>query len=580
MHKGESISKIIFSVIATLFFIYPTSIQARDTSKITDWYIKDFKSKIIVNRDSSLDITEEITADCGNLPDKHGIFRSLPAYYQRTMNEEVKTPIKLLGITGSEGQSIEYSTIKNNNSITWKIGDTNKTVTGENTYIIRYKVKNTIRFADSGDFDELYWNLNGNFWQIETDKFIGTIKFPQEITKDNTTISSYSGKTGINSNNLASYSWIDKNTLQVTSKTILKAGEGITASITFPKNIISPYTPPFMEKYGFFIFLLFPLLVFVFAFRYWSKYGKDPRLDNPEMAQYDPPEKMTPLEIGMIISNGRFDAKFVSACIVDLAVRKFIVIEEVTKKGMFGKKDFLLRRLNDQETNLTEAEKELMTDLFVGEKAVRISDLQNKFYLSLPKISKKVMDKFYSEAIFDQKAQSKMTTLLVIGFILLAIGGYIASFNLILGINIMLGAIITIIFGILMPRRTEKGADLLWKAQGFRLFIKMTEKYRQEFNEKENIFEKFLPYAMVFGLVSVWVNNMKKIYGEQYFATYHPYWYTGHTFANFDANKFNSMISDLSNNMATTMASNPSSSGSGGGGFSGGGGGGGGGGGW
>ncbi len=131
-----------------------------------------------------------------------------------------------------------------------------------------------------------------------------------------------------------------------------------------------------------------------------------------------------------------------------------------------------------------------------------------------------------------------------------------------------------------MPRRTEKGADLLWKAQGFQLFIKMTEKYRQQFNEKENIFEKFLPYAMIFGLVSVWIKNMKAIYGEEYFATYHPYWYAGYALASFDANAFDSMINDLSNNMAETLASSPSSSGSGGGGFSGGGGGGGGGGGW
>ena len=92
------------------------------------------------------------------------------------------------------------------------------------------------------------------------------------------------------------------------------------------------------------------------------------------------------------------------------------------------------------------------------------------------------------------------------------------------------------------------------------------EKYRQRFNEKENIFEKLLPYAMVFGITKIWISKMKIIYGEDYFSTYHPVWFTGAAMAAFDADSFNTAVNNLSSNMSSTISSSPSSSGAGGGG--------------
>ncbi len=88
-----------FVALLTLFLLFifnlqPTNAFARET--VTDWYIKDFQSDIVVNADSSLDITENIVADCGNLPDKHGIFRILPTIRN---DNKTKTPVELVSIT-------------------------------------------------------------------------------------------------------------------------------------------------------------------------------------------------------------------------------------------------------------------------------------------------------------------------------------------------------------------------------------------------------------------------------------------------------------------------------------------------
>jgi Predicted membrane protein (DUF2207). len=84
-----------------------------------------------------------------------------------------------------------------------------------------------------------------------------------------------------------------------------------------------------------------------------------------------------------------------------------------------------------------------------------------------------------------------------------------------------------------MPKRTLKGAELNWRVKGFKLYMETAEKYRAQFNEKENIFEKFLPYAMVFGMTKLWIKKMEKIYGKEYFASYHPVWYAGNFAAGF-----------------------------------------------
>lgn len=127
-----------------------------------------------------------------------------------------------------------------------------------------------------------------------------------------------------------------------------------------------------------------------------------------------------------------------------------------------------------------------------------------------------------------------------------------------------------------MAQRTQKGAELNWRIKGFRLYMKTAEKYRQQFNEKENIFEKFLPYAMIFGLTKLWIKKMEIIYGKDYFTNYHPIWFAG-SLGSFDIDSFTSELSNISSSISSNTGG---SSGSGGSGGTGGGGGGGGGGGW
>ena len=575
---------IIFSLAVALLFSGKYANAARDPRDITDWYIQNFDTNIVVNKDSSLLITENITADCGNLDNKHGIFRVLPTQIKTTDAGIFKTPISLVSITDFNGNAYKYETIKSGDTITWKIGDPDVTVTGVNYYRIVYKVKNAIRTGNK-DFDELYWNLLGDYWDIGTDNFSAKISFPDGINSQNTKTYYYTGYLGSKDQSMAAYFW-DNNVLNFVSTpdTTFQPGQGVTVSVVFSKNIFTPYVPTFMEQYGDYfglLFLLIPICIFIYAFNRWRKYGRDPKMKKPIPPEFGIPGNITPVQMGMILSHGRLGNNFISASIIDLAVKKFITIQEIETKVIFLKVKDLQFTKNIENYNdsaeLTKEEKFLIDRLFSINKTVKLSELRNNFVGASQLIGKLALEDVVTNGWIVKQGTTYGTVFISIGAAALFFSIWGIIFSGWLSLGIFLSGIIFIIFGSIMPKRTQAGVDMLFRIKGFELYMRQAENYRQQFYEKEDIFDKFLPYAIIFGIAELWAKKMQLIYGEDYFKNYHPAWFVGSSLTNFDINSFTSQLNSITTSIS---ASTSGSSGSGGGGSSGGGGGGGGGGGW
>jgi uncharacterized membrane protein YgcG len=146
--------------------------------------------------------------------------------------------------------------------------------------------------------------------------------------------------------------------------------------------------------------------------------------------------------------------------------------------------------------------------------------------------------------------------------------------------------IIVMIASQFMPARTALGVEKREYLLGLKLYMKMAEadrlkalqSPRGELTEKINVadntqlvklYEKLLPYAMLFGIEKDWAKEFSALYTES------PDWYAGHSA--FNAAYFAGSMASFGT-ASTQSFTPPSSSGSGG--SSGGGGGGGGGGGW
>lgn len=314
------------------------------------------------------------------------------------------------------------------------------------------------------------------------------------------------------------------------------------------------------------------------------------------VVEYQPPDvglgrRLRPAEIGLLLDE-RADTLDVSATIVDLAVRRHIVIKELPKGGIFGvfkSQDYELQQQLSAETDapadgLLTYEGMLKNALFDGKPSVRLSELKNKFHDDLAQVK----GELYEESVkalklFPRDPEKVRMLYRVAGIVIAVIGGLIA-FLLgatlgagMVGIPIAAGGLTLFALSHLMPRRTAEGRQLYRRCLGFRLYMTEAEEERQRFAEKANLFEEYLPYAIVYGCVKKWAKAFEGLGldGRE------TYWYVGgHGFA---PGQFADSLGDFSSSVSGVMASTPGGSGSsgfGGGGSSGGGGGGGGGGSW
>jgi uncharacterized membrane protein len=122
---------------------------------------------------------------------------------------------------------------------------------------------------------------------------------------------------------------------------------------------------------------------------------------------------------------------------------------------------------------------------------------------------------------------------------------------------------------------------MLARIQGFRLYIATAEVEQIKFQEREQIFSAYLPYAMVFGLADRWAGIFGDLANTRTDGSAGLYWYAGGL--GWSMLYFNESIGSFATTTVGIIATTPSASGASGfsgGGFSGGGGGGGGGGSW
>ena len=216
--------------------------------------------------------------------------------------------------------------------------------------------------------------------------------------------------------------------------------------------------------------------------------------------------------------------------------------------------------------------------------SVRLSSLKDKFYTSIIGIKTAIFERLVERGYYLKRPDTVKGAWMAFGVVIAILSGIaggvlgdagVAWLNpLALIAGGIASGVIVFVFGALMAARTEKGARAREASLGFREFLDKveTDRYRRMITSPE-LFEKYLPYAMAFGVEGRWAKAFEDIYREP------PQWYAGSGYHSFSATHFSSSMSTMSSSAASTMTSSPGgSSGSGGGGSSGGGSGGGGGG--
>ena len=464
-------------------------------------------------------------------------------------------------------------------------------VDADRTIVIRYRVRNAIRFfmegSDAGALDELYWNVTGNDWTMSIDSVHGRVVLPENVRP--TRVAVYSGASGARGTDAVIAR--DVNEVDFSSTRALSPYEGLTVGVGWPPGSIAGRPTKAHEQVMNVVRwlpLFIPLIVFLLAYRAWDRKGRDPK-EGSYVVRYEPVEGTSPAELGTLVDN-KADMEDITATLVDLAVRGYVHITEITESHLFGlskstdyQLDIIRKRahwneLKPHEVSYLDALGHAApSDAY----SVKVSELRNRFYKFLPGIKNEIYDRLV-EADFYKERPDKTLAKWIGGavFVTFVLGGltilsaaqawdFVAVPAMI--IAAALSAIIMIAFAAIMPARTEAGARAREATLGFKEFLSRVEEDRfKRMITSPELFEKYLPYAMAFGVEDRWANAFKDILREP------PQWYTGY-YGPFNAGNFSHSISSMSSAAASSMSSSPSSSGSGGGGSSGGGSGGGGG---
>lgn len=535
--------------------------------------IESFEADIVVNADGTLEVTEVLRPRFTG--SWNGIFRTIPVEYRHPMGFNYTLFLEVESVTDNNRNALKYEVSRQRHYKKIKIWVPNAR-DATRTVILRYRVQNGLRFFE--EHDELYWNVTGDEWEVPIESARAVITLPEGAAGVRTL--AFTGAYGSREQDASIE--ISTNVVRMTMQRTLNFREGLTAVVGWDKGLVKE--PSALGKAWLFLRsnwpFAVPLLVFGLMFWLWYTRGRDPRL-RPVAAQYAPPQGLTPAELGTLVDNSP-DMRDITATIVDLAVRGYLVIEEKEEKHLFGlftSKDyrFVLKKKLADWAELKPHEHKLLSALFGGDDWVNLSDLENKFYKELPDIRDRIFEGLMGRRYYhrrpDKVRQTYVVAGVLLGFFSVWGGGMIAG---VLGQQIfpfiaagVASGIIILGFGLVMPARTLSGARALEGVLGFEEFLDRVESDRFErVVRTPEMFEKYLPYAMALGVEKNWVRAFEDIYRRP------PDWYHGYSHGTFHPRSFVSDLGRMSSAASTAMASSPRSSG--GSGFGGGGGGGGG----
>jgi uncharacterized membrane protein YgcG len=567
-----------------------------------------FNVTVRIEPSGDLLVTEVIRQQFGSTA-RHGIYRYIPDRLRYDDRYDRVYPIDLVSVSTSAGTPDDVDTSSQDGNFVIRIGDPDTTITGEHTYTIVYRVHGAMNgFADH---DELYWNAIGDTWEQDIGQMRVRVEAPAAITRT----ACFHGPYG------ATFR-CDRTQTKGGVATFLQNGLGSSNAMTFvvalPPGTVGSTAPILDERWSFSrAFSVTPVtaggagalavvVVGGFAWLLWRR-ARDLRYRGSQIDQvmggptetetqrvplfesgeapveFAPPENVRPGEIGTLIDE-EANTLDVSATIVDLAVRKYLRIEEIPKKWFLGKADWKLIRLEHDDAELLPYERMLWNGLFETGTEVELHDLKKTFSARLQKVKDSLYADMVSKKWFSRRPDKVRATWTGIG-VLASIVGIAVMIALavfthagLLGVPLVLGGLLLLAVAHRMPARTAKGTAMSRRVNGFRRVIETAEEHTAKWAEQENVFTRYLPYAIVFDVTDKWAKAFEGL-GQMpsddlsWYVSSRPFVYTDF------ADSMSSFAVTTSGVISATPAGS-GGSGFGGGGSSGGGGGGGGGGSW
>ena len=569
---------------------------------------------------SEATVTETLVAEFPDFDQNHGILRVIPVVYNG-----FPTRVNVQSVRGADGRDWNYETSTDAENITLQIGDGDVYLHGQQTFVITYTMENITRYYDDTDDDEFYWDINGLQWAQPFGEVSATVNLQDGLADRLQSTDCVYGSSGA-----TDACEISDGADGTVTASVSDVGpyQNMSIILGFPQGTFEPSKSSIFDylPIGGIVGILGAIGAAISALVLRFTKLRDKPGTGIVVAQYEPPADMDPFLAANIVKAPK---RGMAAAIMDLAVKRKLKIVERPGSGLFGGTDFGVQQGGEPDVNagLTGSEITVMSALFspIGGRffslrAPGLITLGNATATQTPAtevrwltkndtvLGRQVVTLTKAAALDAQKLglRSKgggVAILIVVAFVAIAALGFLlTSFSAqtetaiavgVVGINVIIWVGIGLI-AIVAGRKplTTEGAKLKEHLLGLKEFIRVAEADRLQMLQSVTgaerapiagttdnaqivkVYEKLLPYAVLFGLEKEWAGELGKYYDQN-----PPDWYDGGNVSAFNAGAFAAGVGSIASSVASSYSGSSSSSssgGSGGGGSSGGGGGGGG----
>jgi uncharacterized membrane protein YgcG len=522
-------------------------------------HIANYNTNLVVNSNSKVYVKESILWDFG-YNSRHGIYRDIPKNELRIKNLKVF----------QNSAPATFKLMDKGDFWRIRIGSGNAYVSGKVEYTIKYNLIGEV-VRNRGDKNYIIVDLIGNGFKKPISYASAKVYLPK-VLQNRVSARAFKGKFG-STNEIAVRNLGD--TLEIKAKN-LAPYEGLTLSVAFNPKLLAVGQKPsdkYWQKPIYYLFLAPIFALFYFFAKHFNVF-RDIGAISPK---YRPPTDLTVMEAGLIKDNF-VDFSEIKPAILELANLGYLKIEE-DENGLY------LKKLRAPDSSLSVEQIEILesifgyaevtdigsikvdSSLFESIKAKLHHNLVQKGYYSTS--VKRARESFTFAAVavallsigaffyyvFDDTVDEMIVPIGVsVAFILVGIFNFVGALrgkdfsglmfftmwigfsslflytilgskDILISLLLMLGVIAAGSYFIYkkLDTLTLKGVQAKWHLLGLKEFIDKADKDKIKFflQEDSKYLDKMLPYAVLFGLNSHWLNLYQEL------ETPLPTWYEG-----------------------------------------------------
>ena len=594
-----------------------------------DWSIPRYDVTATAAPDGTVDVQLDFDFDFSDTKG-HGPYVTLPLRQEIAGDPDHYRSFSITDIRAASpsGAPAGVDTETEGGALAIRVGDEDIEVEGRQSYQLAYRIKGVVNpgVGVRGE-DEIFWNIIGSQWEVPLNDVTVTLTGPAAVGR----ATCFAGKVG--STTGCDQASASARTASYNQRSV-EPGGGLTVLADWPAGTFVNAEPVLVPRRNVGnTFTLNPLtgtaagaVVLLGAaalLQQARRRGRDqqylgltPGLTPtgaaagstsvrdrraPVAVQFTPPAGVRVGELGTLMDEVAHPHD-VTATIVDLAVRGRLRIEEVAADEPAGAKGKASSKAKDKswrlvklpkvkgQEKLLDYERLIFKKLFASEDSVELDKLGESFSGALEETQSKLYEAVTERGWFSANPRSVRNRWYGIGAVLVVVGAVLAlvlALTLgwgLIGAAVALVGVLTLLLAHRMPARTADGTAVLAQALGFKSYLETAEADQLRFEEGEDIFSRYLPYAIAFGVAEHWAKVFADLAAQGRWVP-EPTWYVGAHYGMFTAggSGFSESLGAFSESATSSMTSATYGTGGGSGasgGFSGGGVGGGGGGGW